>query len=646
MDRADSQRVVGTAGHIDHGKTALIRALTGVETDRLPEEQKRGISIELGFAPLDLPGGLRLDVVDVPGHEGLVRTMVAGAAGIDLVLLVVAADEGVMPQTREHLAICELLGVTRAVVALTKIDLTPGDLADLAEADVEDHLSRTGLAGAPIVRVSSVTGEGLEELRKELVSAAENTRPRTPRSGPARLPIDRCFAMKGFGSIVTGTLVGDVLRVDDAVEIQPSGRQARIRGLQRHGEPVDRVDPGARCAINLQGIDVADLSRGEVVIHPDSFAATTVLDVALDWLEAAPAAEQAIAVEFLSGTSERRARVGAIGSRGLVPGSSGFARIHIDGDPVALVPGDRFILRGFARIESGGRSLGGGIVLDTSPPRRRRSDPSLLEDLEILARREPTESLALRIRRGGLSGVAEKELSRSVGLDRKTLAASFASLRKAGRAEPTPQGTWIDAAFLGTLVTQLGAALDAYHRNQPLQPGMPAGALRGSLPSNVPPDLAQLALDRSVAWREAVLEDDRVRRPDHRATVSDEDQVLISRVLEEAAAAGLEPLGLRERAERHGVSMDRLRNLLAHLERQGRLVRARDDLWFDRPTIDSLRKRIVRHFDAHGSLNTKTYKDLIGTSRRTAVPLMEFFDDERLTMRRGEVRLLRKSQAV
>jgi selenocysteine-specific elongation factor len=319
-DRRSARLVLGTAGHIDHGKTALIRALTGVDTDRLPEEKARGITIDLGFAPLDLPGGLRAGVVDVPGHEGLVRTMVSGATGIDLVLLVVAADEGVMPQTREHVAICELLGIQRGVVALTKCDVAAEDVQELAAEEVAELLSATSLAGAPIVRVSAATNVGIEALREALGMAFAGATARTPRTGPPRLSIDRGFAARGFGSVVTGTLVGAPLRVGDAVEVFPGGQRGRVRGLQSHGASVECAEPGSRCAVNLQSVDLEDLSRGRVVSTPGALAPTRTADVRLVWLDVAPASDGATAVEFLAGTAERRARAAPIGAPSFRPG--------------------------------------------------------------------------------------------------------------------------------------------------------------------------------------------------------------------------------------------------------------------------------------------------------------------------------------
>jgi selenocysteine-specific elongation factor len=633
--------VVGTAGHIDHGKTALIRALTGVDTDRLPEEKLRGITIDLGFAPLELGNELMASVVDVPGHEGLVRTMVSGATGIDLVLLVVAADEGVMPQTREHVAICELLGLTRGVVALTKIDAAPDDVAELAAEEARDLLSGTSLAEAPLVPVSAQSGEGIEELRLQLARTVKAAEPRTPRTGPARLCVDRTFAMKGFGSVVTGTLVGSALCVGDAVEIQPTGLRARVRGLQSHGQTCKRVEPGIRCAVNLQNVDLEQLARGQVVATPGALEPTGSADVQLQWLAAAPRAEGPVAVEFLSGTSDRRAQLAPIGAHAITPGSRSFARLHIGGEPVPLLPGDRFIVRGFARNEMGGATLGGGVVLDVAPPHRRRSDPALARDLERLAARDPRTDLAVRIERSGYAGVPQEHLRRLTGLSPDTLERELEALATSGAAVKTAGGTWLETAILESIESRLEIAMDAYHEAEPIRPGMARGALRGRLPDNVPRDVAERALERLTQRGVFQVDGDLVWRAGHEPKLAAEDRAAIERLLEGSRTAGLDPPSLRDWSERLGIDSEHLLDLLAHCERTGQLVRATGDLWFDRDAVDQLRQRLVSHLREHASLDTKTYKSLIGTTRRTAMPLMELFDAEHLTIRRGETRVLR-----
>ncbi len=643
--------VLGTAGHIDHGKSALVRALTGVDPDRLPEEKARGITIDLGFAELSLQDDsgeeMKLSVVDVPGHERLVRTMVAGATGIDLLMLVVAADEGVMPQTREHVAICELLGIDRALVALTKIDLVDDEMCELAREDVRDFLAGTALADVPIVPVSAHTGAGQDALRDALLTLARQSAPRTARSGSPRLAIDRVFAMRGFGAVVTGTLTGDALHVGDAVEIQPSGRSARIRGLQTHGSTRDHVLPGTRCAVNLNGLEVADIERGEVLSPPGAMPATELADVALSWLPSAPAADDSVSIQLLAGTARRLAHLAPIGptGRGFVPGESGFARLHIDDGPLPLLPGDRFIARGFARSEGTGGTVGGGIVLDVAPPHRRRADPTLLRELEILARRDPRSGLRERVRRAGFCGVAGEDLRHETGLLEADLRGHLQAL--AGKDEILPAGPrmWVDAEATHRMQTTLLAALESFHEAEPLRPGMPRASLRGQLPDNVPGEIGELVLARLEAAGEIETAGDVVRRSGHAPKIDEASRAAITRIAAEAREAGLDPPSPRDWADALGISADHFRNLVAHLERDGALVRAPGDLWFDRTAVEALRVKVVAYLEANGEIGPAAYKTLTGTSRRTTVPLMELLDEQHVTRRRGDVRILRKGSA-
>jgi len=406
--------------------------------------------------------------------------------------------------------------------------------------------------------------------------------PRTPRGGPPRLNVDRCFAAKGFGCVVTGTLVGSPFAVGDSVEIHPRGLRARVRGLQHHGVASERGEPGMRCAINLQGVEVADVSRGQVVSTRDALLPTRTLDVKLWWLDVAPETEERASVEFLVGTAERRARVAPIGAAGFQPGGSSFARVHVDGDPVALLPGDRFIARGFARTDMGGSTLGGGVVLDIAPPHRRRSDPALASDLTELMRRDPVTDLEVRIRRSGFAGIAEDRLRRETGHGSDVLAGALSGLVANGSAAVTSNRTWLEATAVSELEHRLLAALDVYHAREPLRPGMPIGALRGQLPNNVPSDAAGLALERLVERGVIATTGDVAHRSEHRPTLGAEEQTLVERVLLEAHQAGLEPPSEREWAERLGTTREHLQNLLAHLKREGRMVRTPGDLWFER----------------------------------------------------------------
>ena len=633
--------VLGTAGHIDHGKSALVLALTGVDPDRLPEEKARGITIDLGFAELDLGDGLALSVVDVPGHERLVRTMVSGATGIDLLMLVVAADEGVMPQTREHVAICDLLGISRCVVALTKTDLVDEEMIELASEDVRDLLHETSLGDAEIVAVSSRTDEGLDSLRRALRELASASGPRTPRAGPPRLPIDRIFAIRGFGTVVTGTLTGSALALGDPIEIQPSGRTGRIRGLQVHGVAHERAEPGARCAVNLQGLEVAQLERGEVVSRPQALTATESADVELCWLPSAPAGDGSVSIEFLSGTAERRAHLAPIGGASFVPGGTCFARLHVDDGPLALLPGDRFIARGFARTAGAGATVGGGVVLDIAPPHRRRSDPTLVRELEILAQRDLQADVRERIQRAGFSGALASSLVRETGTGQSELDEVLALLTSEGEIVRASARIWVGCEVVDRMQTRLLAGLAAFHTAEPLRPGMPRATLRGQLPENVPTEIGELAFGRLEQAGDIEVMGDLVRRAGHTPVLDEDARATTERIRAEARNAGLDPPSPRDWGQRLGVTPEHFRNLVAHLERDGELIRAPGDLWFDKSAVEELRERVVAHLREHGEIDTASYKELTGTSRRTTVPLMELLDELHVTRRNGDVRVLR-----
>ena len=633
--------VLGTAGHIDHGKTSLIEQLTGTNTDRLPEEKARGITIDLGFAVLELEGGTRVAVVDVPGHEKLVRTMVSGAAGMDMVLLVVAADEGVMPQTREHVAICDLLAIENAVVALTKSDLADEDVLELAQEEVAELLAPTTLHGAQMVPVSSQTGAGIDDLRAALLSLVQNTTPRTPRYGPSRLSIDRAFAMKGFGTVVTGTLLGGDFKGGDNLEIHPKETKARVRGLQSHGEARDRVGPGSRCAVNLQGVEVSELSRGDVLAKAGSIVSTTAFDVEIGWLDSSPEYEGTVAIELLTGTAERRARLAPIGADRFVPGEHAFARVHVDGDPVPLMIGDRFIARGFARNAGTGGTLGGGVVLDVAPPHRRRSDPALVRELGVLHQGGNTEGIRERVLRTGMTGAVETDLAIEMGLSHKELQQAISKLEDDATLVRAGGQRWFGAGVVGRMEARLLEVLDAYHIAEPLRPGMSRGTLRGQLPENVRPEGAELAIQRLEERDELCVAGEFAWRKDFEPTLDADSEVAITKIREQSKGAALEPLSVRDWSEQLGVSQEKFRDLMAYLERNEEVVRAPGDLFFDRPSVDALKQRVLDHFSQHEEMDTKTYKEIIGTTRRTAMPLMELLDDLHITRRVGEVRVLR-----
>jgi len=637
---SDPGLVLGTAGHIDHGKTALVRALTGLDLDRLPEEKARGITIELGFAPLELGDGLSVAIVDVPGHERFVRTMVAGASGLDLVMLVVAADEGVMPQTREHWAICELLGVERGLVVLTKSDLVDEEMLALAEEEVRELLAGGALARAPIVAASAKTGAGLEAVRETLRGLVASGPARRDDRRPARLFVDRCFVQRGFGAIVTGTWSGRPRQTGDPMVLEPGARRARIRGLERHGDATAVAVPGARIAVNLQGPGHEEIHRGDLLTEPDALAPTRTFDARIRWLARRASLDAPTSVELLTGTTERRARVAPIGAQPIDPGERGLARIHVDGPALALLPGDRFVLRGFARDAGIGATLGGGSVLDVAPPHRRRRDPALQRELERLEQADPAEAVALRIERAGLAGMRTPALARETGLDTAALETALEASARSGAILRLDASLCLSTVSAERLMAQLVEAVDRFHASQPLQPGMPRAALAGTLPENVAPEAAAGLIARLAERGALAIRGENVARPGFEPTLDPNETRVAERLAARLARDALDPPNLRALAEELAEEPVRLRELAHHLERQGRLVAARDDFFFDRAAVQALIERVVAHFESREELDTQTLKALIGTSRRTAMPLMALLDDLQLTRRDGSLRRL------
>ena len=632
--------VLGTAGHIDHGKTALVRALTGRDLDRLPEEKARGITIELGFAPLELSDGMRLAVVDVPGHEKFVRTMVAGASGLDLLMLVVAADEGVMPQTREHLAICELLGIKRGLVVLTKSDLVDDEMLELAAEEVRDLLADGPLSEIEILSASAETGDGIDEIRSALENLIRTAPARGDDGRPARLFIDRTFTKHGFGTVVTGTWSGRPCKVGDSVVLEPGARKAKIRGLERHGESIQVAESGARIAVNLQGEARDDIHRGDLLTEPNALLETSMFDASLHWMASKTSLSDQTSVELLCGTTERRARVAPIGEKPIAPGDRAFARIQLDGPPLALLPGDRFVLRGFARDAGVGSTLGGGIVLDVAPPHRRRRDAGLSHDLERMASGEAAEALEVRIARAGLEGIRADVLARETGFDQTSLRKTLDQLETVKSIVRLDSSVLISTQAGERLMRELLTALDEFHAREPLLPGMPRASLAGSLPGNVTRDAGTFLLARLAERGALRIQDEIVTAKGFEPSLDPSQNRIADLLRSRFADAALDAPALRTLAEDLGESPDRLREVSHFLERQGVLVAAPDELFFDRGAVLALIEKVLAHFDSNTDLDTQTLKAFIGTSRRTAMPLMALLDDLQITRRDGSNRRL------
>jgi selenocysteine-specific elongation factor len=620
--------VIGTAGHVDHGKSALVQALTGIDPDRLREEKERGLTIDLGFAWLTLPGGAQVSIVDVPGHERFIKNMLAGVGGIDLALLVIAADEGVMPQTREHLAIIDLLGIDHGVVALTKADLVDRDLLELALADAREVLRGTSLEGSPVVACSSVTREGLEDLLAALEAELEKT-PTKRDIGRPRLPVDRAFTIAGFGTVVTGTLTDGSLRTGQEVEVLPAGLRARVRGLQTHSRSTEVAPPGRRTAVNLTGVAVEDVRRGMVVTTPGWLKPTSAVDVrlrAVRYLDRP--IRHNLTVTFHSGSAEVEGRVVLLDRHELAAGESGWAQIRLAG-PIAAVRGDRFVIR------DPNDTLGGGRIVDTHVKRHRRFHPETIAALEALERGSPEELVTIAVSRS--EPVEMSELVKRVELEASVVRQVVAALVESGELVALDGGDlkgstllWTAAGFR-SLKERLQEALSAYHRQAPLKRGMPKEELRNRL------GLSARAFDQALSvWAAAGDLRDAgasVSLPTHRPSPGPADAERARRFVAELQASPYSP----------SPSIDLPEDLLTYLEDEGQIVRAGDGVIFASNAYREMVNAITAYIREHGSVTLAQVRDMFGTSRKYAQALLEYMDSQHITRRVGDERVLRRA---
>jgi len=626
--------VVGTAGHIDHGKTSLVKALTGTDTDRLPEEKARGITIDLGFAFIEEPD-LTIEIVDVPGHERFIKNMLAGVGGIDLAMLVIAADEGVMPQTREHLAICSLLRIKSGLIALTKTDLVEADWLELVREDLATLTRGTFLAGAPIVPVSAKTGQGMDALRATLRDLA-STVPSRASDQLARLPIDRVFTIKGFGTVVTGTLMAGRVRVDDRVEVFPGGLQAKVRGLQTHGHAVPESSAGQRTAVNLQGVERAAVERGHVLGLAGTLVPSVLVDGTLELLADAPRPlETRDRVRVHAGTSEIMARVLLLESQELMPGQTAFVRFRLEGPLVAL-PGDRFVIRSYSPMVT----IGGGTLLDIAPPRFKRKAPALVAHLTLLRDGAPDAVVEEHIRHAGGAGVRVATLSGRVPFGPERLRALLGSLQAAGRVAAVDRDWFVHPESLSRLRGLALAALEQFHRAFPLRPGMSREELRGRAGAADERVFGHL-LETLAAEGVVQTERDKVRLAAHEIRLSAAQQMIVDRVEQEFRTAAAAPPSPEEALTRAGLAGDEEHELFQHLVEGRKLVRVKDSLYFHAEALASIEERLVAMLRERKEIGPADIKDLLGISRKYAIPLLEFFDTRRVTARVGERRVLR-----
>ena len=628
--------ILGTAGHIDHGKSTLVKALTGTDPDRLKEEKERGITLDLGFASLDLPGGNRLGIVDVPGHEGLIKNMLAGVGGMDIVMLVIAADEGIMPQTREHLAICDLLRVKKGLIVLTKMDMVDKDWLALVQDDVRSFVKGTFLERSPLVPVSSKTGENLPLLVQELAKLSNEVSPKSS-NGILRLPIDRVFTMKGFGTVITGTLLSGTISTDQEVELLPKGIRAKVRGIQSHNQAAQRSIAGQRTAINLQGVEKDQLARGDTIVNAGYFTPTRTLDAKLDLLKQAPRGlKTGSRIRFYNTTQEAIGRISILGQNTLAPGDEAYVQLRFE-QPVIAQQGDRFILRFYSPMET----LGGGVVLNPHPRRhKQKTMEGSLKNLTVLEKGALDERISLVISGRGLAGMEEAELIGAVAADKPDIASALESLSRK-RTVLRVDTLYVHTSHLSTLEQKIVDLVARFHKENPLKPGPDKEELKGMLRMRISPKVLALAIDGLVKKKMIETDASKLRLPGFKAASGKMSDEVKNRIVDAIKKGGTQPPVREELPALFNISEKDAKDLLKLLADEGRTVRINDSLHLDRDIVETIKAELRKYLEEKKEITMAEFRDIAKTSRKFAVPIMEYFDSQKLTQRIGDKRVLR-----
>ncbi len=633
------QIILGTAGHIDHGKTSLIKAVTGIDTDRLKEEKLRGITIELGFAWLDLPSGQRVGIVDVPGHEKFVKNMVAGATGIDVVALIIAADEGVMPQTKEHLDICKLLDVKHGLAVVTKIDMVDDEWLELVTDDVQSFLKGSFLEGAPIVQVSSLTGDGLPEFLNVLETLCQAV-PERSSKGLFRLPVDRVFTMKGFGTVITGSLVSGNVRVGETIMIYPSGIQSKVRGIQVHNQSVDQATASMRTAINFQGLERAAIKRGDVLGGVDTLKPSYMVDVVLDYVgfDKKPFKNRS-KVRFYTGTSEILGYAILLDRDELARGESVVAQFRLE-MPLAVVKDDRFVIRSYSPI----RTIGGGRIINPVPRKHKRFRESVVVDLKHLAESSPREIIGYHVKESNLQGVAFSDLIVMTNIPQKELEQEVQDLlsKKVIVQVDRENRIFVHGSVFEGLRQEIVRILGAHHKEHPLKSGMVKEVLKSKLPRGLGSRLFNLLVQEVTKANTVVQEKEMMRLSGHKIALQADQKDMRHKIEQAYLEAGLQPPSFKELADSAGQHAGHMGDVLGHMLDDGVLIKVKEGLYFHKIVIKALKDKLVSFLQANGEITTPQLKEITGVSRKYMIPLIEYFDDTKVTIRVGDVRRLRE----
>jgi len=630
--------ILGTAGHIDHGKTMLIKALTGVDCDRLKEEKARGITIELGFTFLDLPDGIRIGIIDVPGHERFVHHMVAGVVGMDLVLLVIAADEGIMPQTREHLDICSLLGVKEGLVVISKIDLVEEEWLDLVKDEIGDFLRDTFLKDAPIIPVSSVTGKGLETLILAVNNLA-NKLPARSTGGIFRLPVDRVFTMRGFGTVVTGTLLSGDVRVGEFVEILPNRIKAKIRGIQVHNEQVEYVSAGQRTAINLQGVDRDEVKRGDVIAQPEMLEPVCVLDARLNLLKCSGIIKNRMRVRFHTGTAEIFGKVILLDRERLEPGDSALVQLRLE-EKIAVMPNDRYIIRKYSPLIT----LGGGEIIDNHPQRHKRYKDEVLDGIHALEYADIPKHLEIHIKKSGVEGIDIKGLVVRTNLDPQVISDNLIRLKEGKKIlifdDTNLKG--VHREIYEGIRKRLLEILKDFHLMNPLKSGISKEELKARLSRDIDQRFFNILISDLIGEGLILLRNDQCAIAGHKVTMLPAEKCMYDKILNIFKKAGLAPPNLSDVYKELKADEKGVKRIIDLLIDEGMLFRLKEGLVFYKDALERIEIDTRNFLEDRGEIALGDFKDFIGLSRKYAVAILEYLDSKDITRRIGDKRVLKK----
>ncbi|THB79489.1 MAG: selenocysteine-specific translation elongation factor [Desulfobacteraceae bacterium] len=631
--------ILGTAGHIDHGKTSLVKALTGIETDRLKEEQQRGITIELGFASLVLPDGKLIGIVDMPGHEKFVKNMVAGSSGIDIVTMVIAADEGVMPQTREHMEICTLMGIEHGMVALTKTDMVDEDLLELALEDIQEFTEGTFLEDKPVIPVSSVTGEGLDDFSTALERMCNELPPRR-YSSIFRLPVDRVFSMKGFGTVITGTLVSGSIRVGDDIMVYPKNIVSKVRGIQVHSDSVDQALAGTRTAINFQGLDKESVDRGDILSTPDTLIESYMVDAQFTFLNSnAKPAKNRTRIRFHYGTSEILGYLILLDREEIAPGDEACVQIRLE-SPVCCIKDDRYVVRSYSPV----RTIGGGRILNPDSKKHKLFDDQVITGLSTLLDDDPDTVISHILSMKGFSGAPLKDLRVMTNIPDKKLGAQLQKMlaRQEVVLSDKEKQVYIHGSFVEQFKSRAIEKLEEYHQNNPLKEGMPTQELKSKFQYIDDPKFFNLVFSKLEKEGTLVQDKNLVKLASHTVALQVDQHEVKEKIMATYKKTGLTPPFFRTICEDLDLDKKTARDVLEMLIKEKSIIKTKDDLYFDAATILDLETRLVDYLRENQEITTPQFKDMTGISRKFVIPLIEYFDGINLTIRVGDTRQLRR----